>query len=114
MKEDTKMTFEEKMKMWSEKKEFIAGINKVFQTTEHHSTVENVSYEVYRKQFEDRTGYAEWIIIQFVGGGISPVLVTGNSNTANFRVIGDRLNGGYYSEVENYLSLFSKNWELIV
>lgn len=108
------MTFEEKLSMWREKRKFIQGISNIFQTTKHNSTVESVSYEVYEKQFEERTGYGEWVVIHFTGGAIIPIFVTGNSNTANFRIIGEHLNGGYYSEVETYKALFSNGWKMII
>ena len=108
------MTYNEKMEMWLDKKKFIDAVNGVFQTTQHNSTVTAIIYEVYEKQFDDRTGYKEYVIIHFSGGAISPMIVSGNSNIANLRVLSDKLNGGYYCEVEEYRSLFSNGWELIL
>lgn len=97
------MTFEEKIEMYRGKKQFIENLNEVFQMEPKCGSVEGVTYEVYIKDHgEGRIEYREWVIVHFVGGGCCPRLVNGNSNTANFRVIGEMLNGGYYSEVIDY------------
>lgn len=97
------MTMEEKHEMYLEKKKFIENLNEVFQMEPRCPSVEGVSYEVYTKDYgEDRVDIREWTIVHFVGGGKSVKLVTGNSNIANFKVIGSMLVGGYYTEVYTY------------
>ena len=100
------MTLEDKQAMYLEKKKFIENLNEVFQMEPRCLTVEGVCYEVYSKSFEEVfdgvVEYREWIIVHFVGGGKSVKLVTGNSNIANFKVIGSMLVGGYYTEVYTY------------
>ena len=97
------MTVEEMLEMYLEKKKFIENLNEVFQMDPGCPTVEGVNYEVYTKQFSDRLSETrEWVIIHFTGGGWLPKLVSGNSNIANFQVIGSLLAGGYYAEVPMY------------
>lgn len=100
------MTVEEKHEMYLEKKKFIENLNEVFQMEPRCPTVEGVSYEVYQKSFEEVfdgvVEYREWVIVHFAGGGKSIKLVTGNSNIANFKVIGTMLVGGYYAENFTY------------
>ena len=97
------MTAEEQHEMYLEKKKFVENLNEVFQMEPQCPSVEGVSYEVYTKDYgEDRIDTREWVIVHFVGGGKSVKLVTGNSNIANFKVIGSMLVGGYYTEVYTY------------
>jgi hypothetical protein len=115
------MTFEEKTEMYKNKKAFVDGISKVFETNFVGASVSSVDYEVYKKDFnvvidgieEVRTGYAEYIIVNYIGGGKSVKRVNGNSNTANFRAIGTMLDGGYYAEMKEYSELTEEGWELI-
>ena len=82
------MTIAEKLEMYREKKQFIDGLCSVFKTRPKGSSVSEITYEVYKKSFgEDRTDFREWIVVHFDGGGSSPRLVTGNSNTANLKVL---------------------------
>ena len=107
------MTFEEKIEMYKNKKAFVDGISKVFETNFVGASVSSVDYEVYKKDFrviidgteETRTGYAEYVIVNYLGGGKSVKQVNGNSNTANFRAIGTMLDGGYYAEMKEYSEL---------
>lgn len=97
------MTVEEKHEMYLEKKKFIENLNEVFQMEPRCPSVEGVNYELYTKDYgEGRIDEREWVIVHFVGGGKSVKLVTGNSNIANFKVIGSMLVGGYYTEVYTY------------
>ena len=97
------MDIEGRYAMYSEKKKFIENLNEVFQVEPGCPSVEGVSYEVYIKDYgEDRIDVREWVIVHFVGGGKSVSLVTGNSNIANFKVVGSMLAGGYYTEVYTY------------
>lgn len=108
------MTIVEKMEMYREKKQFIENVNEVFQTEPRPagSSVEGITYSVYKKAFsEDRVEYREWVVVHFCGGGKSPRLVSGNSNIANFRLIGEMLDGGYYNEVRDYDTQIERGYE---
>jgi hypothetical protein len=107
------MTVEEKMAMWAEKKRFVDGINAVFQTRPAGSSVSEIKYEVYQTNFQGETKYAEWLTVCYDGGAFSPAIVTGNSNIANYEVIGDSLLHGNYELVKTYESLASRGWEQI-
>lgn len=97
------MTEAEKLEMYLEKKRFIENVNEIFQMDPRCPSVEGVHYEVYTRDYgEGRIDTREWIIIYFTGGGKSVRIVNGNSNIANFKVIGGMLAGGYYSEVQTY------------
>lgn len=97
------MTLEEKLAMYKEKKRFIENVNKVFQLKPGCPSVEGVNYEVYTKDHgEGRLEIREWIIVHYTGGGWAPKIVSGNSNIANFAVVGNLLTGGYYEEVRMY------------
>lgn len=93
----------EKLELYQEKKRFIENLNEVFQMDPKCPTVVGVSYEVFTKQFkEDRVDTREWIVVHYTGGGKAPKVVTGNSNIANFRIVGSLLAGGRYEEVRMY------------
>jgi hypothetical protein len=78
-------------------------VSGVFQVAPGCPSVEGVSYEVYTKQYSDRLSETrEWIIVHYTGGGWAPKIVNGNSNMANFVVIGSLLAGGHYEEVRMY------------
>lgn len=100
------MTITEKIEMYKGKKAFIKNVSKAFEATPRISSVTSIDYEVYRKEInEDTTYFAEYIIVNFFGGGKSVRLVNGNSCTANFREIGKLLDGGYYEENRQYETL---------
>jgi hypothetical protein len=105
------MTFEDKIIMWTEKKKFIDALNKVFQTRPAGSAIMGVTYEVYQKDFSDQLGYDEWLIVEYDGGAKSYMLVSGNSNLANFEVISKVLFHGDYHLKEYYKSLTDNGWE---
>ena len=111
------MTWEEKLKMYKEKERFIEVLSGVFQTTKHNSTVEGITYEVYTRPIKVNdeliTEVREYVVVHFIGGGKSPRFVSGNSNIANFRVLGEMLNGGYYSEVRTYDSLIENGHQKV-
>ena len=99
------MILEDRILMYLDKKSFIENLNDSFQIAPGCPSVEGVSYEVYSKNCGvGRTDEREWVIVHFTGGGKSVKLVTGNSNIANFRVIGEMLAGGYYAENRTYQS----------
>ena len=97
------MTVEEKLNMYKAKQKFVENISGVFQVAPGCPSVEGVDYEVYTKDYGD--GYVEtreWVIVHYTGGGWAPGLVTGNSHSAIFVVIGSMLNGGCYGKVRAY------------
>jgi hypothetical protein len=111
------MTITEKIEMYKGKKAFIKDISKAFENRSVSSSVETIDYEVYHKTIvrEENTydSYVEFVIVRFIGGGKSVKVVSGNSNTANFRVLGPMLDGGYYDENSYYDSMPETGYELI-
>ena len=99
------MTIAEKIEMYKGKKQFVDDVNKVFEQNPKYHSVTSIKYEVYSKEVADRTYFEEWIVVHFQGGSISTRRVNGNSNIANFRVIGFLIDGGYYDEVSDYEDL---------
>ena len=109
------MTNDELHEMYLEKKKFIENLNEVFQMEPGCPTVEGVHYEVYTKDYgEGRIDTREWAIVHFLGGGKSVKRVTGNSNIANFRVIGSMLAGGEYDEVDTYQKQIEDGYAKVV
>ena len=97
------MTSEEKHEMYLDKKKFVENLNEVFQMEPRCPSVEGVHYELYTKDYgDDRIDEREWVIVHFTGGGKSVKVVSGNSNIANFKVIGTMITGGYYAENYTY------------
>ena len=97
------MALEGKREMYLEKKKFMENLNEVFQMDPGCPSVEGVNYELYTKDYgEGRIDEREWVIVHFVGGGKSVKIVSGNSNIANFKVVGTMLVGGYYAENYTY------------
>ena len=108
------MTIAEKLEMFKEKKAFIENINNVFQTKPKGSSVTSVEYEVYcRNMNEGIVSFIEYLVVNFKGGGRCVIDVSGNSNTANFRVLGTLLDGGYYEEIYKYESLYNLGYEFV-
>lgn len=97
------MTIEEKLKMYREKKNFVWHVANTFIKNPTGHSVVDVTYEVWHKE-SDKFGhiFVEWIIVHYKGGATSPRRVSGNSNTANFRVIGEMLDCGYYEDLPMY------------
>lgn len=112
------MTITEKIEMYKNKKAFIKDISKAFEGKPTKSSVEQLDYEVYHKEVARDENiyqhYVEFVIVRFVGGGKSVKVVSGNSNTANFTVIGPMLNGGYYDENPYYDSMLDTGYDLVV
>lgn len=110
------MTFEEKIKMYKDKKNFITEVNKAFESKKI-GTVTSVDYEVYHKEvtYEGKIHdhFAEFLIVNFVGGGKSVRVASGNSNTANFRVLGTMLDGGHYEDKPYYMSMLETGYKLV-
>ena len=105
------MTNEERLEMYKEKKNFIENVSKVFEAEPSGTTVVSVDYEIYNKQIDEhRTYTVEYVIVNYRGGAKSVRSATGNSNAANFRVVGELLYGGYYKENEDYESLTERGF----
>ena len=97
------MTLEEKLKMYREKQRFVENISGVFQVAPGCPSIEGVEYEVYAKDYGDgHIDTREWVIVHYTGGGWAPDIVSGNSHSAIFVVIGSMLNGGRYGKVRSY------------
>ena len=97
------MTTHEIKKLFEAKKQFVENINEVFQIEPGVPNVAGVNYEVFMKDYgEGRVDYREWLVVHYVGGGKAPRIASGNSNSANFKVIGEMLNGGCYEDVRTY------------
>jgi hypothetical protein len=112
------MTSEEKREMYLEKKKFVENLNDMFQIEPRCPTIEGVVYEVYSKTldpvlFPGVTDFREWVIVYYTGGGWAPKLVSGNSNIANFKVIGSMLTGGCYEEVRMYQEQETNGYEKV-
>ena len=112
------MTTAEKLAMYANKKAFIETISKAFEKNLSKSSVTSIEYEVYHRKVtingEERDHYVEYVVVNYVGGGKCVRFVSGNSNTANFRVIGSLLEGGYYDEVQDYNSLKEKGFSYVI
>lgn len=97
------MTLEETLRMYREKKQFIENLSYAFQVRPGCASVEGADYEVYTKDYgEGRIDTREWVIMYYTGGGKAMKIVSGNSNAANFVVIGSMLHGGCYEQVRMY------------
>lgn len=97
------MTIEEKLKMYHEKKSFIAALSNVFARHKSGHTVSGIVYEVFHKEVEGNHYFNEWIVVHYDGGGWCVCRVNGNSNNANYRAIGKLIDGGYYAEDIDYV-----------
>jgi hypothetical protein len=111
------MTTTEKIEMYKGKKVFIKNLSKAFEAKPAGSSIDQIDYEVYHKEVtrDDITyqHYVEFVVVKFFGGGKSVKVVSGNSNTANFAVIGPMLNGGYYDENPYYDSMLDNGYTLV-
>ena len=110
------MTYEEKIKMYKVKKAFIDNLSKAFEAKPRASSVDSIEYEVYKKEStvnEGQTYFVEYLVVNFFGGAISVKTVNGNSCTANFRALGELIDGGYYDEVRGYETLDDNGFEKV-
>lgn len=105
------MTIEERLKMYREKKNFVYDISMAFIKNPKGHSVDGVVYEVWFQENENGTYFSEWIIVKYDGGGWAPRIVSGNSNSANFKNIADLIDGGYYAEKTSYESLPLKGYK---
>ena len=112
------MTIAEKLEMYANKKAFIDNVSKAFAKNLSKSSVTSLEYEVYHRKVtingEERDHYVEYVVVNFVGGGKCVRFVSGNSNTANFRVIGEMLDGGYYDEIPTYNGLKDNGFKYVI
>ena len=103
------MTIAEKLEMYKEKRAFVNSISKVFEARPKGSSVSSIDYEVYEKVIARNENVykhiVEFIVVTYDGGGRAMKVASGNSNTANFRVIGTLLDGGNYEDNQYYESL---------
>ena len=108
------MTLEEKIIMYKNKKAFINNVSKAFEAKPHVCSVESVDFEVYTRKVtvnnEERDHFVEYLVVHFIGGGKSVRFVSGNSCTANFRILGTMIDGGYYDENMEYDSLSERGF----
>lgn len=111
-------TYEETIEMLKEKQTFIKNLNKVFKEGPAGSSVIEVKFEAYKKEFSEAAGkvtfYEEFLVVTFKGGTRSVRRAGGNSNHANFRELGALIDGGYYSELDFYQSLEANGYEKIL
>lgn len=108
------MTITEKIEMYTNKKHFVDGISKVFETLSNTGGVKKISYELYEKDVDETTAYFyEYIVVHFEGGAKSPINANGNSNAANFRAISRLIDGGYYDEVKYYEDMEASGFERV-
>ena len=97
------MTIDEKLKMYREKSGFIADINKLFTRNPKGHSITEISYEVWCKDHgEGGLEFMEWVIVCYNGAAKSYLMTTANSNTANFRAIGEVLDHGDYRNADCY------------
>ena len=99
------MTIEERIKMYKRKKVFVDSISKALEAS--NISVVKVDYEVYSKQDPNSNlnYYSEFIVVTFFGGAKSVINVSGNSDSANFRAIGELIDGGHYDAVRYWEEL---------
>ena len=97
------MNYDEKIEMFKTKKQLVDSESEAFKTNPSCSSLTEIIYEVFTKEFNGNPIFYEWIIVHFNGGAISARNVNGNSHTANFREIAKLIDGGYYTENNDYL-----------
>lgn len=107
------MTEVQLLSMYKEKKWFVKNISDIFAQGVQGSDVTKIVYEVYSlpSKVDSRPYNTEFIVVHFKSGAYAPVEVTGNSNSANFRAIGNLLEGGDYSTVWRYDQISSEAGE---
>jgi hypothetical protein len=107
------MTLAEKITMYKEKAQFVNDLSEVFRNNPKYHSVATIEYGVCSREVADHTYFEEWIIVHFVGGGMCPRRVTGNSNIANFQVISQLIDGGYYEEMCEYVEMLDHGFKFI-
>lgn len=107
------MTIAEKINMYRGKKTFIEDISKAFESRTYNTGIESISYEVYRKMDDNHDYFVEYLVVTFDGGAKSVRCANGNSNIANYREIGNLIDGGYYTEIRAYEALTEEGFAQI-
>ena len=105
------MTIEEKLKMYREKRQFIYEVSMAFIKVPKGHSVDGVIYEVFFKEADWGTEIAEWVTIQYKGGAEAHQVVSGNSNSANFRVVASMIEGGCYEQNFTYEALVDRGFK---
>ena len=105
------MTIEEKLKMYREKRQFAYELSMTFIKVPRGHAITDVYYEVFFKEFENGTDIAEWLTVEYVGGGKTHRCVSGNSNAANFEVVAMVIYGGHYDQNLTYASLADRGYK---
>ncbi len=105
------MTIEERLKMYREKRQFVYELAMTFIKVPKGHSVADINYEVFFKEDEYCTDITEWITITYFGGGRAHRVVSGNSNSANFRVVADMIEGGCYEQNPTYESLADRGFK---
>ena len=78
---------------------FIKNLNDVFANHSYSGIpVIAVKLEFYDTPF----GLEEYVVVVYRGGAYAPCRANWNSNSANFRIVSNLINGGYYDEVDAY------------
>lgn len=104
------LNYEDRIKMYKGKKLFTEHISKVFEDATLYSNVKKVEYEVYSKFVDEvTTYYTEFIIVTYESGAFAVRNVSGNSNNAIFKSVGQLIDGGYYDEINFYNSIITSN-----
>jgi hypothetical protein len=107
------MTIEERLKMYREKRQFIYDVSMAFIKNPKGHTVDGVVYEVFFRDTERGTEFAEWITVQYKGGAEAHHMAHGNSNSANFQQVAKMLDGGCYEYNSWYERLPNEGWKLL-
>lgn len=96
------MAAEERLQMYREKRDFVADIARAFIENSKGHSIADISYEVWCKVTDAGQFFVEWILVHYKGGAKSYIKATANSNTANFRAIGNVLDHGDYDDMFTY------------
>lgn len=105
------MTIEEKLKMYREKRQFVYEMSMTFVKVPHGHSVADIIYEVFFREDVHCTEITEWITIVYFGGGKAHRVISGNSNSANFRVVADMIEGGCYEQNRTYELLAERGFK---
>jgi hypothetical protein len=104
------MTIEERLKMYREKRQFIYDVSMAFIKNPKGHSVDDVIYEVFFRETEHETQFAEWLTVKYHGGAKAHRMISGNSNSANFEQIAKMIYGGCYEYNGWYERLASEGW----
>lgn len=113
------MTVAEKINVYKEKSWFVKNISHVFEQGVAGSEVAWISYEVYIHQKAlsdfDTMAIAEFIVVHFKNGVISPYSTTYNSNSTNLKVISDLMDYNIDKGMAEYYNdiITNENFKLI-